>query len=214
MSFRLSWVIAFLLPGAALALDLHVSPSGDDKASGRVDAPLASLEGARQAVRKLPRPLTEPVRVIFAAGTYRITQAVAFEEKDSGEAGRAISYEAAPGAKVVISGGRELPPFISGRDGRWTLEAPAEAGIFEQLWVGDRRATRARTSQPGTRFLRSLERETPLPAGAAAPAPSCAPRSRKPKPAAAAATPGASPAPSSAGCRPAWPPGSTPKTRR
>jgi hypothetical protein len=169
MSFRLSWVIAFLLPGAALALDLHVSPSGDDKASGRVDAPLASLEGARQAVRKLPRPLTEPVRVIFAAGTYRITQAVAFEEKDSGEAGRAISYEAAPGAKVVISGGRELPPFISGRDGRWTLEAPAEAGIFEQLWVGDRRATRARTSQPGTRFLRSLERETPLPAGAAAP---------------------------------------------
>lgn len=169
MSFRLSWLCAFLLPVAALALDLHVSPDGDDKASGRADTPLASLEGARQAVRKLPRPLTEPVRVIFAAGTYRITQAVAFDERDSGEAGRTISYEAAPGAKVVISGGRELPPFVSGRDGRWKLEAPAEAGIFEQLWVGDRRATRARTSQPGTRFLRSLERETPLPAGAAAP---------------------------------------------
>ena len=169
MSFRLSWLCASLLPVAALALDLHVSPDGDDKASGRADTPLASLEGARQAVRKLPRPLTEPVRVIFAAGTYRITQAVAFDERDSGEAGRTISYEAAPGAKVVISGGRELPPFVSGRDGRWKLEAPAEAGIFEQLWVGDRRATRARTSQPGTRFLRSLERETPLPAGAAAP---------------------------------------------
>lgn len=169
MSLRLSWLCAFLLPGAALAFDLHVAPNGDDKASGQAEAPLASLEGARQAVRKLPRPLTEPVRVLFAAGTYRITQAVAFDGQDSGEAGRTISYEAAPGAQVVISGGRELPPFTSGRDGRWTSEAPAEAGIFEQLWVGDRRATRARTSNPGTRFLRSLERETPLPAGAAAP---------------------------------------------
>ena len=169
MPFRLSWLFAFLLPGAALALDLHVSPKGDDKASGRADAPLASLEGARQAVRKLPRPLAEPIRVLFASGTYRITQAVAFDEKDSGEAGRTISYEAAPGVKVVISGGAELPSFQAGADGRWTLDAPAEAGIFEQLWVGDRRATRARTSNPGTRFLRSLERETPLPAGAAGP---------------------------------------------
>ena len=54
MSFRLSWLFAFLLPGVALAVDLHVSPNGDDKASGRADAPLASLEGARQAVRNYP----------------------------------------------------------------------------------------------------------------------------------------------------------------
>ena len=103
MSFCRLLLLACLLPGSVLALDLHVSPKGDDKASGRTDAPLASLEGARQAVRRLPRPLAEPVRVIFAAGTYRVTQAIAFDEKDSGEAGRTISYEAAPGAKVVIS---------------------------------------------------------------------------------------------------------------
>ncbi len=74
MAFRRALLLAFLLPGAAMALDLHVSPKGDDKASGRAADPLASLEGARQAVRRLPRPLVEPVRVIFAAGTYRITQ--------------------------------------------------------------------------------------------------------------------------------------------
>jgi hypothetical protein len=169
MSFRLSWLFAFLLPGVALALDLHVASNGDDRASGRVDAPLASLEGARQAVRKLPRPLTEPVRVIFAAGTYRVTQAVAFDEQDSGEAGRTISYEAAPGAKVVISGGAELPSFQVGPDGRWTLQTAPGTDRFEQLWVGDRRATRARTSNPGTRFLRSVENETVLPGGAASP---------------------------------------------
>jgi hypothetical protein len=168
MSFRLSWLFAFLLTCVALAVDLHVSPNGDDKASGRADAPLASLEGARQAVRKLPRPLTEPVRVLFASGTYRITQAVTFDEKDSGEAGRTISYEAAPGAKVVFSGGAELPSFQVGPDGRWTLQTTPGTERFEQLWVGDRRATRARTSNPGSRFLRSVENESALPGGAPA----------------------------------------------
>jgi hypothetical protein len=157
------------LPCAGLALDLHVAPNGDDRASGRNDAPLASLEGARQAVRKLPRPLTEPVRIVFASGTYRMTQAVAFDERDSGEAGRNISYEAAPGAVVVISGGKELPSFQVGTDGRWTLQTPAGTERFEQLWIGERRATRARTSNPGTRFLRSIESESALPGGAAAP---------------------------------------------
>ena len=168
MPFRCLPLLALLLPGAALALDLHVSPKGDDKASGRAETPLASLEGARQAVRRLPRPLAEPVRVIFAAGTYRVTQAIAFDEKDSGEAGRTISYEAAPGAKVVISGGTELPSFQVDPDGRWTLQTTPGSERFEQLWVGDRRATRARTSNPGTRFLRSVENESALPGAAPA----------------------------------------------
>ena len=168
MSFCRLLLLACLLPGSVLALDLHVSPKGDDKASGRTDAPLASLEGARQAVRRLPRPLAEPVRVIFAAGTYQVTQAIAFDEKDSGEAGRTISYEAAPGAKVVISGGAELPLFQVGPDGRWTLQTTPGTERFEQLWVGDRRATRARTSNPGTRFLRSVENESALPGAAPA----------------------------------------------
>jgi hypothetical protein len=169
MPFRRHFLLALLLPCAVPAIDLYVAPQGDDLASGRSDTPLATLEGARQAVRKLPRPLTEPVRVVFAAGTYRIAQAVAFDERDSGEAGRSISYEAAPGAKVFISGGKELPAFEVGQDGRWTLQTPAGTERFEQLWIGDRRATRARTSNPGTRFLRSIEDESPLPGGAAAP---------------------------------------------
>ena len=169
MTLRLCLLFGLTLPCAGLALDLHVAPNGDDRASGRNDAPLASLEGARQAVRKLPRPLTEPVRIVFASGTYRMTQAVAFDERDSGEAGRNISYEAAPGAVVVISGGKELPSFQVGTDGRWTLQTPAGTERFEQLWIGERRATRARTSNPGTRFLRSIESESALPGGAAAP---------------------------------------------
>ena len=109
MPFSRSLLLYLLLPLATQALELYVAPQGDDRASGQADAPLASLEGARLAVRKLPRPLTEAIRVVFAAGTYRITEAVTFDEKDSGDAGRTISYEAAQGAKVIISGGKELP---------------------------------------------------------------------------------------------------------
>ena len=166
MPFCRSLLLALLLPFTAQALDLHVSPKGDDRASGKADAPLASLDGARLAVRKLPRPLSEPVRVIFAEGTYRLTAAVTFDAKDSGEEGKLISYEAAPGAKVVISGGKELPPFTAGKDGRWTLEIPAGTETFEQLWVGNLRATRARTKNPGSHFVRSVESEAPIPGGA------------------------------------------------
>ena len=167
MSFYRHLALMLLLPLVAQALELHVSPTGDDQATGRAEAPLASLDGARQAIRKLPRPLTESVRVRFAAGTYRLTEAVAFEARDSGEVGQLISYEAAPGATVIISGGQELPAFTTGSADRWTLATPKGTPSFEQLWVGNRRATRARTSQLGTRFIRSVENENPY-AGAPA----------------------------------------------
>ena len=173
MPFRPSRLLTLLLPFAAQALDLHVSPRGDDDWSGHLpapnadhsDGPLATLNAARLAVRKLPRPLKEPVHVIFAEGTYRLAEAAAFDEKDSGEEGRVVSYEAAPGAKVVLSGGKELSDFKVGKDGRWTLETPTGTERFEQLWVGDRRATRARTNNPGTHFVRSVEGEAPIPGG-------------------------------------------------
>ncbi|MBI5768506.1 MAG: right-handed parallel beta-helix repeat-containing protein [Verrucomicrobia bacterium] len=156
-----------LSPVATLALDLHVDPLGHDTWSGRLaqpnatqtDGPLASLNGARLAVRQLPRPLTEPVRVIFARGTYRISAAVAFDARDSGAEGRLISYEAAPGAEVIISGGATLPPFTESKPGRWELDLPAGTAPFEQLWLGERRAVRARAVSQGYRFLRSLEQE-------------------------------------------------------
>ncbi len=158
-------------PCGAFALDLHVDPLGNDAWSGRparpnaakTDGPLASLDGARLAVRKLPRPLAEPVRVVVAGGTYRIAQAVAFDARDSGENGRVVSYEAAADAEVIISGGKTLPRFTEGKAGRWELNLPAGVANFEQLWVGERRAVRARSVSQGYPFLRSLEEEKRVP---------------------------------------------------
>lgn len=166
-SYRLPLLLTFALAGPLAALELHVATDGNDAWSGRFarpnearsDGPLASLEGARAAVRRLPRPLTETVEVVFAAGTYRLAQPVAFAAADSGDAAHPITYAAAAGAEVVLSGGRELPPFQPGKDGRWELSTPAGTETFEQLWVGDRRATRARSPGQGYAFLRGLESE-------------------------------------------------------
>lgn len=97
--------------------------------------------------------------MIFAEGIYPIEHAVAFDAGDSGDSGCVISYEAAPGADVVISGGKVLPPFKDVGRGRWELEVPAGTEHFEQLWVGGRRAIRARSVSQGYPFLRSLEEE-------------------------------------------------------
>jgi parallel beta-helix repeat protein len=169
MPSRLLVLLATLaLPFPLVALDLHVATDGNDAWSGklaranpaRTDGPLASLEGARLAIRKLPRPLTESVQVVFDAGTYRLAQTVAFDAADSGDAAHPIVYLAAPSAEVVLSGGRELPAFQPIKGGRWELRTPAGTETFEQLWVGERRATRARSHGQGYAFMRAMESET------------------------------------------------------
>lgn len=150
---------ALLFSSAALAATFYVAPDGNDAWSGRIekpnaaksDGPLATLAGARNAVRKLKAagPLTEPVRILVAAGLYTLTEAVTFSPEDSGTAAAApITYEAAPGAAPVFSGGRRITGLTAGPDGLWTVKVPG-AGTgqwtFEQLWVGGERAVRARS---------------------------------------------------------------------
>ena len=159
---------SFVLPTLLAAVELQVATDGNDAWSGRLarpnadrtDGPLASLEGARLAVRKLPRPLTEPVQVVFAAGTYRLATTVAFDAGDSGAPEQRITYRAAPDAEVILSGGQELPAFTPGQGGRWELTTADGLATIEQLWVGERRAHRARSHAQGYAFLRGLESET------------------------------------------------------
>jgi hypothetical protein len=155
----IAWLLAALaaLPAAALAGRVyHVAPPplGDDANAGDAGAPFATLEQARLAVRRelgARRPGGDIV-VELAGGTYELPAPVRFDAADSGRPGAEVVYRAAPGAEVVLSGGRRVTGWVREPDGSW--RADAGPGVdFRQLWVDGRRAVRARTPNAGRYFI-------------------------------------------------------------
>jgi hypothetical protein len=143
---------------SARAEILFMAPNGNDGWSGglshpnagRTDGPLASLKGARDAIRqrKAAGKLMEPIEVMIADGAYHLEAPLVLTPEDSGTAECEISYEAAPGAHPVFTGGRKITGFQQTADGNWLTRIPEVAAgnwYFEQLWVNGRRATRARS---------------------------------------------------------------------
>ncbi|MBN2450255.1 MAG: right-handed parallel beta-helix repeat-containing protein [Lentisphaeria bacterium] len=159
-----------VLPGLCLALlgaaraagpeqVFYVATDGNDRWSGclphanaaRTDGPVASLAGARDAVRRFRTEAgrEHPVRVRIAPGRYALREAVAFGPEDGGVAGSPVVYEAAdPGDRPLFSGGQRIEGFRDQGEGIWSVHLPEVAAgewYFEQLWVQGRRATRARS---------------------------------------------------------------------
>ncbi|HVR34313.1 MAG TPA: right-handed parallel beta-helix repeat-containing protein [Methylomirabilota bacterium] len=171
----LLWFVTILIVATVATLraeTFYVATTGDDGWSGtlpapnpeRTDGPLASLAGARDAVRRLKAegPLEEPVRVRIFAGTYRMTGPAVFTAEDSGTAEAPITYEATRGARPVFSGGRVIQGWRELGDGLWAAEIPEVAAgewYFEQLWVNGRRATRARTPNRFFHYMLDVSEE-------------------------------------------------------
>jgi len=152
----------------ACGATFHVAPDGNDSwtgklarpNAGRTDGPLASLGGARDAVRALKArgPITEPVEVVVADGLYTLTKPITFTPADSGSKACPIVYRPAAGARPVVSAGRRLTGWKVGQDGTWSVKLPEVASgtwRFEQLYVNNRWAPRART--PNTLYHYMLE---------------------------------------------------------
>ena len=174
MKFALSLALTLLalLVAPARAATLFLAPDGDDRWSGqlarpnaaRTDGPLASLEAARAALRRLKAnaPPAEPRRVVVAAGNYLLTKPFTLEPEDSGTAAAPVIFSAAPGARPVFSGGRRITGFQPGTNGVWTAQLPVVAAglwYFEQLWVNGQRAVRARTPNRFFHYLTDAREE-------------------------------------------------------
>ena len=162
---RLSGLVGIVLAAVVLlfnplceAVTLHVAPAGRDNWPGTLerpnadgtDGPLASLQGARDVIRKLKSrgPLSEPVRVLVHGGVYHVTEPVTFGPQDSGTESCPVVYEAAAGETPVFHGGKTIQGFKVGQDGLWQATLPDVAAgkwYFEQLYVNGRRAIRARS---------------------------------------------------------------------
>jgi parallel beta-helix repeat protein len=157
-----SAVLALLVVSSAFGDEVlaHVAPTGDDADDGSPAKPVASLMGARDAVRRLrAEGKAGPVRVVVGDGTYRVAEPLVLTPEDGGSAEAPVRYEAAPGARPVFSGGRKITGFRRGENGLWVADVPGVAEgqwYFEQLWVDGHRARRAMEPDTGQLFFENV----------------------------------------------------------
>jgi hypothetical protein len=98
----------------AAAREFHVAPGGADTHPGTAAQPFASLEAARDAVRRLKQAGPLPaggVTVWLHGGDYVRSNALELTAADSGSPGAPIVWRAAPGESPRLLGGRRLTGF-------------------------------------------------------------------------------------------------------
>lgn len=131
-----------LMAAVSPAATLYVSPQGRDGARGTIDDPFGSLAAARDAVRALRQKGDRaPMSVVLRGGVHRLAETFVLTPEDSG-----VTYQAQPGERPILSGGRRIEGWKKGTGSIWT--APA-SWTFRQLFVNGRRALRARTPTNG-----------------------------------------------------------------
>lgn len=118
LRFCLPFVVSLLAVCSGIAqaqgVTLYVSPRGSDSATGAKGRPLATLAGARDAIRALRTTGTLPkggVTVDVAGGTYTLFAPLELTAADSGTANAPIIYRAAKGQTVRLTGGRTVTGF-------------------------------------------------------------------------------------------------------
>lgn len=115
------WVMTFVMVFSMLPLSrsvvsadsaasttIYVAVNGNDSTGdGTKEKPYKSITKAKEVVRTLPKTGGDIV-VQIADGYYPLNETLVFSKEDSGSASSTVRYEAAPGAKPVISGGEML----------------------------------------------------------------------------------------------------------
>ena len=136
---------------------IYVSVCGNDRWSGTLDlpnaagtdGPLATLTGARNAIRRLwlAGGLRQPVEVQIRGGVYRISEPLRLSPGDSGTEHCPITYCAYPGERPVISGGQPISGWKPFKDGIVCADLPdVRPGLwrFDQLFYNGARMLRSR----------------------------------------------------------------------
>ena len=149
---------------------LWVSPGGAEQNSGSQTAPLASLTAAFEKARRWQGDQnnvgSNTLRIVLRHGIYPLAKPVVLNLNNFAPDDCAVTFEAAPGAHPVLSGGVPvgpwkklkssvpgLPKIAQGKI--WSADAPRVGGrtlVFRQLWVNDTKAIRARSPSSDNLF--------------------------------------------------------------
>jgi F5/8 type C domain/Right handed beta helix region len=133
---------------AAPAVVLSVAPGGQGSACTANNP--CSLLTAQARVRAATPTMNSDIDVVLADGTYQLSSTLAFDaaKGDGGTNGHTVSYQAAPGAHPVLSGGQRIADWKQGPDGVWQARVPAGTQT-RQLYVNGVRANIAAEAAPG-----------------------------------------------------------------
>jgi len=135
------WTLLACLAVPIFAETLYVSPAGDDSNPGTKKQPFATLERARDAIRRMKAsgPLPEGgMGVELRGGAYELPQPIEWTAQDSGTEDAPIVYRAHQGESVRISGGREIGGWKQVTDSA-ALERMHESAR-DSVWQADLKA--------------------------------------------------------------------------
>ena len=127
-----------LMPSKAKAL--FVAPNGNDAWPGTKAKPLATLQAARDAARKLPPG--EPRRIVVEAGQHFLREPLVLSPEDSGPV---IEAE----GQATLYGGQKITGWVKDGDRLWAAKVDTAKWDFRMLVVNGRFARRARLPKSG-----------------------------------------------------------------
>lgn len=128
-----------------IVAEYYVSNNGNDSNDGTKDKPFATIERARDEVRKINSDMTGNIIVHIAEGTYILDDTLTFDERDSATNGFSVKYVG--NGETVISGGQEIGNFTLFDDEKNIYCAKVPDGFtFRQLYLDGQKLTRARSN--------------------------------------------------------------------
>lgn len=127
--------------------ELYVAPDGDDANPGTRAQPFATLERAREEIRKSEIGVRPPTTVYLRGGVYHLPGTFVLGAGDTGTAGAPIAYRAYRDERPIVRGGLPIARFETHRGEILKADvAPAGLGAvrFRQLFFDGRRQQLAR----------------------------------------------------------------------
>jgi len=158
--FYLIFILFSTSVGVRAQMQFFMSPDGNDENIGTKEQPLASLTGARDAIRQYKgfHSNSGSIEVIIADGIYEMKEPFVLTAEDAGTKDCPIIYKAAQDARPVFSGGKRIEGFKETKDGIWKVEIPQTMLYhwrFDQLYMNDKRLRLAQTPNKG--FLKMTD---------------------------------------------------------
>lgn len=150
--------------------EFFIATTGDDAHPGTREKPFATLEKARDAIREARKPEankngnSEEWTVRLSPGTFELTKPFVLETQDSGTVEHPVRYLGVEG-ETILSGSRKLEGWRKESEEVWVADLPEIDGrkiFFDQLFVGDRRAVRARHPNSGFCTPKEVWQEMPI----------------------------------------------------